>query len=101
MARTRSMSDGLSLLCMVEEPYGALAIVSSRCCKGIEQLAFPLDRGCLTILWDHVLKYFAPGLKTHSFSYDRLPYTCPVRDTSAEMTDTSPPDQNLPIQGRF
>src|SRR5947209_8010253 len=72
MARTRSMSDGLSLLCMVEEPYGVLAIVSSRCCQGIEQLAFPLDRRCLAILWDHVLKEFAPSLQSQSVFHVRL-----------------------------
>jgi hypothetical protein len=41
---------------MVEEPHGVLAIVSSCCRKGIKQLALPLDRRCLAILRDHLLK---------------------------------------------
>jgi len=48
---------------MVEEPYGVLAIVSSRCCKGIKQFALLLDRHCLAILRDHLLKEFTPGLQ--------------------------------------
>jgi hypothetical protein len=51
LARTGALKGGLHLLRMVEKPHRILAIVSSRCCKGIEQLAFPLDRACLTILW--------------------------------------------------
>ena len=51
LARTGVLKGGLHLFCMVEKPHRILAMVSSRCCKGIEQLAFPLDRACLTILW--------------------------------------------------
>ena len=56
LARTGALKGGLHLLRMVEKPHRKLAIVSSRCCKGIEQLAFPLDSRCLSILWDHGLK---------------------------------------------
>ena len=42
MARTGALRDGLHLLRMVEKLHRILAIVSSRCCKGIEQLAFLL-----------------------------------------------------------
>ena len=38
---------------MVEEPYGVLTIIANRNSKGVQQLAFPLDRGCLTILQDY------------------------------------------------
>jgi hypothetical protein len=62
MAWARTVRDGLSSLCMVEEPHRVLAIVSSRCGKGIEQLALLLDGRCLAILRDHVLKEFTPGL---------------------------------------
>jgi hypothetical protein len=51
-----ALRERLLLFGMIEEPYGVLTIIASRSSKGIEQLAFPLDRGCLTILWDHGLK---------------------------------------------
>ena len=56
MARAWALRCGLYLFRMIEEPYRVLAIVSSRCCKGIKQLAFLLDRRCLAILRDHLLK---------------------------------------------
>ena len=48
-AWTGVLREGLTLFGMVEEPYGVLTIITSRSSKSIQQLAFPLDRGCLTI----------------------------------------------------
>jgi hypothetical protein len=55
-AWTRVLRGGLHLFCMVEEPHRVRAIVAGRGCKGIKQLALLLDRRCLTILREHVLK---------------------------------------------
>ena len=72
---------------MVEEPHGVLAMVSSRCPKGIKQLALLLDRRCLAVLRDHLLKECAPGLQSQSAFHVRLPWKYPVQDTSAGMTE--------------
>ena len=56
MVSASVLRSGLHLFCMVEEMHGVLAIVASRCCKGIQQFALLLDRRCLTILRDHLLK---------------------------------------------
>lgn len=44
MARAEALKGKLPLFRMVEEPHRLLAIVPSRCCKGIKQLVFLLDR---------------------------------------------------------
>jgi hypothetical protein len=75
---------------MVEEPHGVRAMVSSRCRKGIKQLALLLDSRCLAIRRDYVLKECAPGLQSQSAFHVRLPWKFPVRDTSAEMTESPP-----------
>src|SRR5205823_13636271 len=56
VARVLKLRWVLSFLRMVEEPHRVLAIVSCRCRKGIQKLAFLLDSRCLAILRNHVLK---------------------------------------------
>jgi len=55
-AWARVLRGCLHPLCMVEEPHSVLAIVAGRYCKGIKQFALLLDRRCLAILRDHLLK---------------------------------------------
>src|SRR5258707_8371655 len=53
MARALALRYMVHLLRIVEKPHHVLAIVSSRCRKGIKQLAFLPDRRCLALLTHH------------------------------------------------
>ncbi len=53
MARALALRYMVHLLRIVEKPHRVLAIVSSRCRKGIKQLAFLPDRRCLALLRHH------------------------------------------------
>jgi len=56
LAWARTMRDIFPHFCMVEKPHRVLTIVSSRCSKGIKQLALLLDSLRLTVLRDYLLK---------------------------------------------
>ena len=56
MAWARVLRGGLLHFRMVEEPHRVFAIVARRCHKGIQQFALLLDRRCLAVLREHMLK---------------------------------------------
>ncbi len=69
--------------------------------RGIEQLALLLDRRCLAILRDHLLKECAPGLQAQSAFHICLPWHYPARDTSADTRNPACLTRNLTLATHY
>jgi hypothetical protein len=76
----------LYLFGMVEEPSGVFTHVSGGGDKGLKQRPF-LRRGCLTVLWCHLVEHFPSGLKTQRSFHSSLlwkPASCELRGGDSE-----------------